>query len=112
MAFKLLCSKFELPYDQTILKNMLLILILLSYFIECHSIIRNCEKKSIISVWNINYLPAYRFSEKLETIALGSSHRTIKYKIPSYAYGNVLVEIKWLSPIYGTLFCITIEENL
>lgn len=125
---------------------MLFILILLTYFSECFGIIRNCEKNSVIRVWNTtlspvkrgreisldidlisthqitdavatyitryNYLPAYRYSEKLDTIILGSSRKTMKYNIPTYAYGNILVEMKWVSPIYGTLFCITIEKDL
>jgi len=59
-----------------------------------------------------NYLPVYRYSEKLETILRGHSVKTIRYQIPDYAIGNIAVEIKWYSPLYGDLICVRVEENL
>jgi hypothetical protein len=59
-----------------------------------------------------NYLPVFRYSEKLDTVLRGHYVKTIKYQIPEYAVGNIAVEIKWYSPLYGDLICVRIEENL
>ena len=59
-----------------------------------------------------NYLPVYRYTEDVSTIEFGLSRRTFAYPIPSYAVGNIKVEIVWKSQTYGDIFCLVIEENV
>jgi len=59
-----------------------------------------------------NYLPVYRYTEDVSPIEFGLSRRSFAYPIPSYAVGNIKVEIVWKSPTYGEIFCLVIEENV
>jgi hypothetical protein len=59
-----------------------------------------------------NYLPVYSYTETVEAIDFGLSRRSFSYHIPSYAVGNINVEIVWNSPTYGELLCFIIDENL
>lgn len=59
-----------------------------------------------------NYLPVYRYTETVGPIDFGLSKRSFAYPIPSYAVGNIQVEIVWKSPTYGDILCLVIEENV
>ena len=59
-----------------------------------------------------NYLPVYRYTEDVGLIEFGVSKRSFSYPIPSYAVGNIKVEIVWNSPTYGDIFCLVVEENV
>ena len=59
-----------------------------------------------------NYLPVYRYTEGVSPISYGLSKRSFAYPIPSYAVGNIKVEIVWNSPTYGEILCLVVEENV
>jgi hypothetical protein len=59
-----------------------------------------------------NYLPAYSYSEAVPQIEHGNFNKTLTYPIPFYAFGNIQVKIRWVSPTQGDLLCLELEEEL